>query len=134
MSANGITQTLERALLFGGAGWALENLFASGPKRYSALWKGVKVPVLPVYAVGGTLAASLSSTLRERGLPWYARAAAYGALLSGVEYAGCAIDRDVLGACSWDYASSGCKEPMQGCVDFKHAALWGMLGLLVEKI
>src|SRR5271154_3215174 len=96
------TNLVTRAALFGAGGWALENvLFGS---RYSALWAGHKIPVLPVYAVGGLTAESLGPWLLEHEVPWYARAAVYAFVLSGVEYAGCFFDREVLQACSWDYS------------------------------
>ena len=121
-----------RAALFGAGGWAVENvLFGS---RYSALWGGAKIPVLPVYAIGGLTAEALGPWLLEREVPWYARAAIYAAVLSGVEYAGCFFDRDVLGACSWDYSKQDRAEPLKGCIDWKHAAIWGALGLVIEKL
>ncbi len=119
------------AALFGAGGWAIENVLSKEP-RYSALFKGERVPFLPVYAIGGAAVMMLAPRLRE--LPWYVRAAIYAGTLSGVEYAGCHIDREVLEACSWDYSRKDCAEPVRGCVDFGHAALWGMLGLLVEKM
>ena len=125
-------KTLGRALLFGAGGWAVENALF-GP-RNSALWGKARMPILPVYAIGGTLVSELAPRLQERAWPWYARATAYGAVLSGIEYAGCLTDRRVLGACSWDYTGQRCKKPTQGCVNFEHALLWGMLGLLVEKL
>jgi len=120
-----------RAAVFGFAGWAAENVLSEG-KRCSALFKGAHVPFLPIYAAGGTAAMLLAPHLRA--LPWYARGAAYAAALSGVELVGCAVDRDVLGACSWDYSGQGCARGGEGCVDLKRAALWGMLGLCVEKL
>lgn len=121
------------AALFGAGGWAIENML-SKKARYSALFKGERVPFLPVYAFGGATVMLLAPHLRESRLPWYTRAAIYAVTLSAVEYAGCAIDRKVLGACSWDYSQGACIHPSQGCVDFGHAALWGMLGLVVEKL
>jgi uncharacterized membrane protein len=131
-----------KAALFGAGGWAIENTlsetpkrYSETPKRYSALFQGRHVPWLPVYAFGGAIVMLLAPRLRESHLSWYARAGIYAVTLSAVEYAGCLIDRKTLGACSWDYASSGKKcSGDQGCVDFKHAALWGMLGLAVEKV
>lgn len=121
------------AALLGVGGWAIESSLSKEP-RYSALFKGSRVPWLPVYAFGGAAAMLLAPRLRERDLSWPVRAAIYAAVLSGVEYAGCLIDREALGACSWDYSQEHCAKPLRGCVDFKHAALWGMLGLLAEKL
>lgn len=138
------------AALLGAGGWVIENTLSKAPPddgvvgpgpaehtrrgRYSALFKGERVPFLPVYAFGGGAVMLLAPRLRETELPWYTRAAIYAVTLSAVEYAGCLIDREVLGACSWDYSRKNCADSSRGCVDFGHATLWGMLGLLVEKI
>src|SRR5271166_6453024 len=128
------TKTLAAyAALFRAGGWAIENVLSKEP-RYSALFKGERVPFLPVYAFGGAAVMMLAPHLREANLPWYARAAIYAGTLSGIEYAGCLLDREVLEACSWDYSQKACAEPSRGCVNFGHAALWGMLGLLVERV
>lgn len=127
------TDLVAKATLLGAGGWAIENVLSRAP-RYSALFKGARVPFLPVYALGGAAVLALAPHLRETEVPWYVRAAIYGGALSAIEYAGCLIDREMLGTCSWDYSSQACAEPSRGCVDFGHAALWGMLGLLVEEI
>ena len=141
MSASGVALA---ATAFAGAGWALENvssLFGEGrsEKRYSALWGGRKIPLLPVYAFGGLAVLATAPTLKEARVPWMGRAAIYGAMLSGIEYVGCRVDRDVLGACSWNYASSGTSSSKkcgrgEGCVDLKHALLWAALGLALESL
>jgi uncharacterized membrane protein len=95
------------AMLFGMGGWAIENVLSKEP-RYSALFKGEKVPFLPVYAFGGAAVMLLSPRLRDADLPWYARAAIYAGTLSGDEYVGCFLDREVLEACSWDYSRKDC--------------------------
>jgi hypothetical protein len=121
-----------RALLYGGGGWAIENL-CFGP-RYSALWQGEKIPILPIYAIGGAAAALLAPKLKEAKAPWPVRGLAYAALLSSVEYLGCQFDRHVLKACSWDYTDHMCEDPAKGCVDLRRALLWGALGLAGEAI
>lgn len=128
----GIKGTLLAAGGYGVAGWVLENtLFGA---RYSNLFGRVAVPFLPVYAIGGTAIAAIAPRLKESALPWYFRGAVYAALLSGVEWLGCRVDRDVLGGCAWDYTGQKCIEPARGCVDLPHFVLWGILGLAVEKI
>lgn len=118
--------------LLGTAGWALENvLFAP---RYSALFRGRHVPFLPVYAIGGSAAMMLAPHLKKAQVSWPLRAAAYAALLSGIEYVGCQIDRRDLGACSWDYSDQACAAPRVGCIDIPHALLWGAFGLLLERV
>ena len=117
-----------RAAAFGVGGFVVENTFF-GP-RYSALFGGIAVPVLPVYAAGGLAVQAIAPHIRD--VSFFGRAAIYAAALSGIELAGCWFDRDVLGACSWDYSKHGCKKSLAGCIDLKHAALWGALGMLVE--
>lgn len=117
---------------YGVAGWMAENTFF-GP-RQSALFDGIAVPLLPSYAVGGTAVALLAPKLIEGDVPWYWRCGAYAVLLSGIEWAGCRIERDSLGACNWDYTGQHCSNPRAGCIDLSHAFLWGVLGLVVEKI
>lgn len=120
-----------RATAFGVGGWVVENTLF-GPKN-SKLFDGIKVPVLPGYAAGGLAVQALAKSPSIRNLSWWQRAAVYGATLSAVELAGCFIDREVIGACSWDYSKGGCKSPLRGCMDLKHVAVWAALGLLVEK-
>jgi len=117
-----------RATAFGVGGFIVENTLF-GP-RYSALFGGIAVPVLPVYAAGGLAVQAIAPHVRVVG--FFGRAAIYAAALSGIELAGCWFDRDALGACSWDYSKHGCKKPLTGCIDLKHAVLWGALGMLVE--
>jgi hypothetical protein len=127
------TKTLaKKAAAYGVGGWMLENTFW-GP-HYSAIFAGVAVPILPVYAAGGLAVGAAAPRLKAAGLPWWGRALAYAAGLSALEYVGCRIDRDVLGSCAWDYAGNRCLAPARGCVDLKHAIAWGALGLAVEKL
>jgi hypothetical protein len=117
-----------RAAGFGVGGWIVENTLF-GP-RFSALFDGIKVPLLPVYAAGGLAVQALAPSLRKQA--WWVRFLAYAGTLSAIELAGCVADREVLGACSWDYSRRACQKPLRGCVDLKHAAAWGALGLVVE--
>jgi len=121
-----------KGAFFGIAGWALENV-VFGP-RYSAVFGAARVPFLPVYAIGGSAALMIAPSLKASNVPWPLRAAAYAALLSGIEYAGCQFERRKLGACSWDYTDQKCASPREGCIDLPHALLWGALGLLLERM
>lgn len=125
------TELLGGAALMGIGGWALENALCDEP-RYSAAFKGAKVPFLPVYALGGASVLALAPTLKAQGLPWPVRGAAYAGILSGVEWAACQVDRKTLGARSWDYGDDSIDG--EGCVDLKHAIAWGALGLLAESL
>ena len=107
---------------YGVAGWMIENtLFRP---RQSKLFGRIAVPFLPVYAFGGTAFRLLAPKLRH--FPWYYRAAVYAAAASGIEWAGCRFDRNVLRA-EPDAADAG-------CLDLPHAVVWGILGLAIEKI
>jgi hypothetical protein len=108
------------ALGSGVAGWILENTLF--PPR-SARLLGPGVPFLPVYAAGGALVAVLSPYLKAQ--PAVVRAAAYGASLTGLEYAVCKVDR-ATGGKTWDYNGA--------CIDVPHAALWAALGLVIERV
>ena len=116
--------------LFGFGGWTLENALF-GP-RFSVVFGDAKVPVLPVYAIGG--AAILLTKPHLRKIPWILRVPIYTALLSGIEFVGCQVDRKLFGACSWDYSNAGCANALEGCIDLGHGLLWGALGVLVEGI
>jgi len=132
MTTEEVKALAKKAAVYGVGGWMLENTFF-GP-HYSAIFGGVAVPLLPVYAAGGLAVGAAAPKLKEANVPWWGRALAYAAGLSAIEYAGCRIDRDFLGDCAWDYAGNRCLEPARGCVDMKHALAWGALGLLVEKL
>jgi len=128
---------MKRAAAYGIVGWMAENTLA-GP-RYSRIFDGIAVPFLPIYAAGGLAVHAAAPKLENAGIPWWGRAAIYAVGLSAIELAGCAIDRGPLGGCSWDYENNRCRSPMpsvsmRGCVDLRHALLWGALGLAVEKI
>lgn len=119
-----------KTALFGVGGWALENVIF-GP-RFSVVFNRAPVPFLPVYAAGG--AAMLLARPHLKKIPWLLRLPIYGAMLSGVEYAGCLVDRKLFGACSWDYSEQSCAQTYQGCIDLQHFALWSILGVLVDGI
>lgn len=122
------TPILLKAALFGFVGWKIEAIYEAKP-RWSAVFGGHRVPFLPVYAFGGLAVLVLAPHLSW--LPIIGRAAVYAGALSGVEWAACKLDR-ARGHCSWDYEDRDCAAG--GCVDAKHAAAWGVLGLLVERL
>lgn len=133
MSASNTTTeaVVVKAAAFGTVGWMAENLLF-GP-RYSALFNGRHVPFLPVYAAGGLAVTSLAPKFKD--WPLLLRGAAYAAIGAGVAYVGCQLDRTALSARSWDYGPrDSLARATRGCVDFKHAALWGAAGLLLEQI
>jgi uncharacterized membrane protein len=131
MNPNTTTEkVVGKAALFGVAGWAAENLLFG--QRYSAAFHGRHVPFLPAYAAGGLAVMATAPHIDNWPLP--IRAAAYALLGTAVEFVGCQIDRKVMDARSWDYGGSDkLALATGGCVDWKHAALWGALGIVAEK-
>lgn len=119
-----------KTALFGVAGWAAENVLF-GP-RYSTVFQGHRVPFLPVYAAGGL--GMLIAAPKVAGRSVLTRALTYAAIGMAIEYGGCRLDRDVFEARSWDYGQlDGLATRTDGCLSWKHTALWGGLGFLVEK-
>ena len=131
-SYNGTTveAVVAKAGLFGVAGWAGENIMF-GP-RYSPVFQGHKVPFLPVYAAGGLAVIAAARPLVGKNM--LLRALAYAAIGTAIEYAGCQLDRKVFESRSWDYGKiDGLADTTDGCISWRHAALWGGLGLVAEK-
>ena len=130
MSTTMTEAVVTKTALFGVAGWVGENVIF-GP-RYSAVFQGHRVPFLPIYAAGGL--GMLIAAPKVTGRSVLTRALVYAALGTAIEYAGCRLDRDVFGARSWDYGQrDGLATSTDGCLSWKHTALWGGLGFLVEK-
>jgi len=113
--------------VYGTTGWALESAWRRQPAR-SVIFADTFVPFLPIYGVGGLLAAKLGEGRPFRKLPWYARALAYGAVLTAFEWASCHAGRAVYGHVNWHYDGG------DGCVDLSHALAWAALGLSVERV
>jgi uncharacterized membrane protein len=121
---------MAKAAMFGVAGWVAENAICGD--RYSALFRGHKVPFLPTYAAGGLAITTASPYVAQ--WPTLARAFSYAILGTAVEYVGCRIDREVLRVRPRDYGrGDALARSSEGCVNFTHAALWGGLGLVAEK-
>jgi uncharacterized membrane protein len=131
MAKSSVGDIIAKATAFGVAGWVAENAL-SDHDRYSALFKGHRVPFLPVYAFGG-IAMTTAAPLVGK-WPTLARGLAYAILGTAIEYVGCKIDRDVLHNRSWDYGQrDALARASDGCLNFAHAALWGGVGLIAEK-
>lgn len=125
-----VEAVVAKAALFGVAGWVGENILF-GP-RYSPVFQGHKVPLLPVYAAGGL--AVIAAAPRLAGKPLLFRAIVYAAMGTAIEYAGCQLDRKVFDGRSWDYGEiDGLAERTDGCISWRHTALWGGLSLLAER-
>lgn len=131
MAKSSVGDIIAKGTMFGIAGWVAENALCD-TDRYSSLFRGAKVPFLPVYAFGGIAVTQAAPYLS--GWPTLARGLTYAVLGTAVEYAGCQIDRKLLNSRAWDYGSrDALARSSQGCVNFAHSALWGGLGLIAEK-
>lgn len=131
MAKSNVGDIIAKATMFGVAGWVAENALCDRD-RYSALFRGAKVPFLPVYAAGGVVMTEAAPYVSK--WPVLARGLSYAILGTAVEYAGCQIDRKLLGSRSWDYGQrDALARSSEGCLNFTHSALWGMLGLVAEK-
>lgn len=131
MAKMNIGDIIARGTAFGVAGWVAENALCDHD-RYSAIFRGAKVPFLPVYAVGGVALTGAAPYVSK--WPLLARGLAYSIVGTAVEWVGCLIDRKLLNSRSWDYGQrDALARSSEGCVDFAHSALWGGLGLVAEK-
>jgi len=123
-------------LVGGGAGWFLENV-ATGEPRFSHAFGDARVPFLPVYGFGTAAIVAAAPRMGKVSAP--IRFIIYASGLSAIELAACAVDRRT-GDASWNYNCEGdfaeCKRPenLEGCVSWKHAAIWGALGLAVDAV
>jgi hypothetical protein len=130
MGKTNVGEIITKVAAFGVAGWALENALCGD--RYSSLFRGQKVPFMPIYAVNGvalTYAAPYISNW-----PTLGRGLAYATLGTTIEYVGCLIDRKFLSQRVGIYGGSDALARLSdGCVDFTRSALWGGFGLIAEK-
>jgi len=130
MAKLNVGELVSKTALFGIAGWVFENALCGD--RYSTLFRGAKVPFLPVYAANGVVLTAASSFVS--GWPVFGKGLAYATLGSAVEYLGCQIDRKLLDQHSQlNYGTDALARSSDGCVNFTRAALWGGLGLVAEK-
>lgn len=129
MAKLNVGELVSKIAMFGIAGWVFENALCGD--RYSPLFRGAKVPFLPIYAVNGVVLTAASPYVSS--WPVFGKGLAYASLGSTVEYIGCQIDRRLLE----QHASFGGNDALarvsEGCVNFTRAALWGGFGLVAEK-
>lgn len=128
-----VGEIIQKVAVFGVAGWLAENALC-GDDRYSAIFRGAKVPFMPIYAVNGVALTTIAPYVSK--WPTLARGLVYSLLGTGVEWVGCQIDRKLLGGQpAWDYGrGEALARATQGCVSFTRSALWGGMGLVAEKV
>lgn len=126
-------EIITKVAAFGVAGWALENALCGD--RYSALFRGARVPFLPIYAVNGVALTAAAPYMSS--WPTLGRGLTYAALGTAVEYVGCQIDRKLLSQRASFSPGFGGPDALarvsEGCVNFTRSALWAGLGLIAEK-
>jgi uncharacterized membrane protein len=122
---------IAKVTMFGVAGWVAENALC-GQDRYSAIFRGAKIPFMPIYAANGVALTAAAPYVSK--WPILARGLAYSILGTAVEYVGCRIDRQLISK-SWDYGrNDALARASDGCVSFTRSALWGGMGLVAEKV
>ena len=130
--ATNVGDIIAKVTMFGVAGWVAENALC-GTDRYSAIFRGAKVPFMPIYAANGVVLTAAAPYVSK--WPTLARGLSYSILGTLVEYVGCQIDRRLLGGPSWDYGrNEALARSTEGCVNFTRSALWGGMGLIAEKV
>lgn len=127
-------EIITKVAAFGVAGWALENALCGD--KYSSLFRGQRVPFLPIYAANGVALTAVAPYVSK--WPTLGRGLAYASLGTLIEYLGCQVDRRLLSQratfAPGGFGSSDALARMSdGCVNFTRSALWGGLGLVAEK-
>ena len=131
MARKNLGDFIAQGTLWGIGGWVLENAIGDRDK-YSSVFRGARVPFLPIYAATGLALTSAAPFVAQ--WPTLARAFSYAIVGSIIEYAGCKIDRNLLSSRSWDYGQNDAlARASDGCLNLTHSALWGGLGLIAEK-
>lgn len=122
---------IQKVAIFGVAGWFAENAICQ-QDRYSTVFRGVKIPFMPVYAANGIVLTAASSYISK--WPWIARGIVYSLLGTGVEWLGCQVDRQLLGGRAMYVPPDALTQLSSGCVSFTRSAVWGGMGLIAEKV
>ena len=130
--ASNVGEIIAKVTMFGVAGWVAENALCE-TDRYSAIFRGAKIPFMPIWAANGVALTAVSPYVSK--WPALARGLAYSILGTAVEYAGCQIDRKLLGGHAQSYGSSEALSRLSdGCVSFTRSAMWAGVGLIAEKV
>lgn len=139
MAKLSVGEIISKATMFGVGGWVVENGLCQ-QDRYSAIFRGIKIPFLPMYAVNGVVLTRMADSFISK-WPVLARGLAYSLVGSVVEYAGCQIDRHLLGGHSWtqggtsrDGFGAELTRVTGGCVSLSRSALWAGVGFIAEKL
>ena len=131
--ATNLGDIVQRSALFGFAGWVAENALCGGD-RYSSVFRGANIPLLPLYAVNGVVLSGVAPYIAK--WPTLARGLTYSLLGSVIEFVGCHIDRQLISQQpSWNWGTGdSLARSSDGCVSFMRSAVWGGMGLIAEKV
>jgi len=133
MAKLNVGELISKTAMFGIAGWVFENALCGD--RYSPLFRGAKVPFLPIYAANGVVLTAAAPYVSS--WPTFGKGLAYATLGTAVEYLGCQIDRKLLAQRATfgpgGFGTDALSRATEGCVNFTRSALWGGLGLVAEK-
>lgn len=133
MSKLNVGDLVSKIAMFGIAGWVFENALCGD--RYSSVFRGAKVPFLPVYAANGVVLTAASPYVAS--WPIFGKGLAYATLGTAVEYVACQIDRKILeqrAAFSPGFGGTDALARVsEGCVNYTRSAMWAGLGLVAEK-
>lgn len=128
-----VGEIVSKVAMFGIAGWVFENALCGD--RYSTLFRGAKVPFLPVYAVNGVVLTTAAPYIAN--WPVFGKGLAYATLGTAVEYVGCQIDRRILeqraAFSPGGFGTDALARASGGCVNYTRSAMWAGLGLVAEK-
>jgi hypothetical protein len=133
MAKLNVGDLVSKIAMFGIAGWVFENALCGD--RYSSVFRGAKVPFLPVYAANGVILTTAAPYVAS--WPIFGKGLAYATLGTAVEYVGCQIDRKILeqrAAFSPGFGGTDALARVsEGCVNYTRSAMWAGLGLVAEK-
>jgi hypothetical protein len=133
MSKLNVGDLVSKIAMFGIAGWVFENALCGD--RYSSVFRGAKVPFLPVYAANGVVLTAAAPYVAS--WPIFGKGLAYATLGTAVEYVGCQIDRKILeqrAAFSHGFGGTDALARVsEGCVNYTRSAMWAGLGLVAER-
>ena len=116
--ATNLGDIVQKVALFGFAGWVAENALCGGD-RYSPVFRGAKIPLMPLYAANGVALTGLAPYVKN--WPVLARGLTYSVVGTIVEFVGCHIDRQILSKTqpTWDWGrGDSLARASDGCVSF----------------
>lgn len=115
--------------IYSGFGWILEVAFRSFRQKRFVNAGFLRGPFLPIYGTGATAMLLLGPYLRRYGLAW--EFAAYGFVLTAIEYLAGAMCENLFGLRMWDYSEDPFN--LDGRVCLPYSAVWAALAVVFER-